>query len=75
MAAGVTDQLWGIDDIAKVLEDWEAADESENRGGSYHIVRRRIWPSRDIFVPTWPSRLHLARNLSLPNPVWGLSLR
>jgi hypothetical protein len=25
MAAGVTDRLWGISDIVKVLEDWEAA--------------------------------------------------
>ena len=24
MAAGVTDRLWGIGDIVKVLEDWEA---------------------------------------------------
>jgi hypothetical protein len=23
MAAGVTDKLWGIGDIVKVLEDWE----------------------------------------------------
>jgi hypothetical protein len=27
MAAGVTDKLWGISDIVKVLEDWEEADE------------------------------------------------
>jgi hypothetical protein len=25
MAAGVTDRLWEIADIVKVLEDWEAA--------------------------------------------------
>jgi len=25
MAAGVTDRLWGISDIVKVLEEWEAA--------------------------------------------------
>jgi hypothetical protein len=25
MAAGVTDKLWEIGDIVKVLEDWEAA--------------------------------------------------
>ena len=25
MAAGVTDRLWEIGDIVKVLEDWEAA--------------------------------------------------
>ncbi len=25
MAAGVTDRLWEISDIVKVLEDWEAA--------------------------------------------------
>jgi hypothetical protein len=26
MAAGVTDKPWGIGDIVKVLEDWEAAE-------------------------------------------------
>jgi len=26
MAAGVTDKLWDVSDIVKVLEDWEAAD-------------------------------------------------
>jgi hypothetical protein len=26
MAAGVTDKLWEIGDIVKVLEDWEAAE-------------------------------------------------
>jgi hypothetical protein len=25
MAAGVTDKLWDVSDIVKVLEDWEAA--------------------------------------------------
>jgi hypothetical protein len=25
MAAGVTDRLWGIGDIVKVLEDWETS--------------------------------------------------
>lgn len=26
MAAGVTDKLWGIGDIVKVLENWEDAE-------------------------------------------------
>ena len=56
-------------------EDWEATDEQTDRGDSYHIVRRWIWPNRDIFVPTRFSHLRLAGNLYLPNTVWGLSLR
>ena len=24
MAAGITDKLWGMSDMVKVLEDWEA---------------------------------------------------
>ena len=64
-----------ISDIVKVLEDWGATDEPKDRSDSYHIVRRRIWPNRDIFVPTRLSHLRLAGNRYLPNPVWGLSLR
>ena len=29
MAAGVTDKLWEISDLVKVLEDWEAQQDSE----------------------------------------------
>ena len=29
MAAGVTDRLWEISDLVKVLEDWEAQQDSE----------------------------------------------
>jgi hypothetical protein len=31
MAAGVTDRLWEISDIVKVLEDWEATDSRRAR--------------------------------------------
>jgi IS1 family transposase len=46
MAAGVTDKLWEISDIVKVLEDWEAQQDSEpsfeieaNRIGDGYFVR------------------------------------
>ncbi|HEY1474584.1 MAG TPA: IS1 family transposase [Pseudolabrys sp.] len=46
MAAGVTDRLWKISDIVKVLEDWEAQQDREpsfdveaNKIGDGHFVR------------------------------------
>ena len=61
--------------MVKVLEDWEAADQSEDRGRNYHNGRRCLRPALDIFVRTRLYHLHLAGNLYLPNRVWGLPLR
>jgi IS1 family transposase len=62
MAAGVTDKLWDMTDIVKVLEDWEADvatagiiyQVAKDRIGEGHHVRilHRYDPSRTEYFPT-----------------------
>jgi hypothetical protein len=52
MAAGVTSKLWGMSDIAKVLEDWEAA---KGRNHSCNLpavfgAYIRFWDDRKLLL-------------------------
>jgi hypothetical protein len=39
MAAGVTDRLWEIGDIVKVLERWEAINRAEGIDGKRNVPK------------------------------------
>jgi len=50
MAAGVTDRLWDMADIVKVLEDWEA--DMATAGTTYHVERDPIGEGFHIRIQT-----------------------
>ena len=50
MAAGVTDHLWEVSDIVKVLEDWEA--EMATGGTTYEIDREAIGEGCQVRILT-----------------------
>jgi hypothetical protein len=39
MAAGVTDKLWEMSDMVKVLEDWEAGQKATEPMGDFNVSR------------------------------------
>jgi hypothetical protein len=50
MAAGVTDRLWDMNDLVKVLENWEA--DVATAGTIYDIVPDRIPPGFHVRILT-----------------------
>lgn len=50
MAAGVTDRLWDMNDLVKVLEDWEA--DMATGGTTYEVRPDRIPPGFHVVINT-----------------------
>jgi IS1 family transposase len=48
MAAGVTDRLWDMNDLVKVLEDWEA--DMATAGTTYEVSADRIPPGFHVVI-------------------------
>ena len=48
MAAGVTDRLWDMNDLVKVLEDWEA--DMATAGTTYEVQADRIPPGYHVII-------------------------
>jgi hypothetical protein len=48
MAAGVTDRLWDMNDLVKVLEDWEA--DMATGGTTYEVRPDRIPPGFHVVI-------------------------